>query len=163
MKKLDKIKDYFIKNNITIITGGYCNFTIDDGRFSLNFNTDLYDINSIRKEFIICLKKKNTSYLIDFLSEKPRYQKIGNYDKGHDLAFELILYFSSYKYINCPNIFIDSQKQTYQKDYNINIKKYENYWLKKLEEYPEQFSEIIERFEHNKKLQRKLKLEKLNG
>lgn len=161
MKKLDKIKEYFIKNNITIITGGYCNFPNGPkARFSLNFYVDLDDPNTFSKDIIVCLKKENTSYLIDFLAPKPRYQKIGDYDKGHQLAFDIMLYFSSWKYENSPDEFIDSQKQIYQKNGAENIKKYEDFWAKKISEYPEYSHQIISRL--NVKLRRNLKLKKLN-
>jgi hypothetical protein len=163
MKKLDKIKEYFIKSNIHILTGAYCNFPDHKGaRFTLKFYTDLYNFDAFNREFIICLKNENTSYLKDFLSEKPRYQKIGDFDKGEKLAFELMFYFDNHKYNNSFE-FIDSQKQTYQKNYKENIEKYEKFWIEKISEFPEHILEILSRLEHNNQLRRKLKLKSLNG
>lgn len=87
-------------NNINSLSGGYCNFPSGPrATFSLYFQCN----SDLGTKLIICFKKKNTSYLIDFLAPKPRYQKIGDFDKGEKLAFELMFYFDSHKYVNSLN------------------------------------------------------------
>ncbi len=145
MKKIDKLKKYFLENNIDTFSGCYCNFP--DGpkaRFTYRFYTNLYDINALSENFIICLKKEDTSYLVDFLKPKRVYQKIGDFKDGVDLANEIGVYYDFHKYNNSPNDFIDPNKQRYSKKGRENIRKYFDFWSKQLIEHPEYKEENIE-------------------
>jgi len=146
MKKIDKIKEYFLENNINNFSGCYCNFP--DGpkaRFTYRFYTNLYDDNTLSSDFIICLKKENTSYFVDFLNKKRRYQKIGDFKKGETLANEIGVYYDSRKYTNFPDQFVDPNKQRYSVKGRENIRKYFDFWNKKLIERPECSENIKDR------------------
>lgn len=148
MTKLEKIKEYFMVNNITEMSGAYCNFP--DGnkaRYTYMFWVDLYDPNAFSKEFIVCLKEKNTSYLVDFLSPNPHYQKIGDYQKGYDIAEEIDLYYNSSKYVNLPKQFVSPTKQIHCEGGKENIKKYYDFWKQKLIEFPQYSEQIKSRLE----------------
>lgn len=167
MKKIEKIKDFFIKNNINelwISNGG--GYSYKTGKYKEHHVLDFHNHNekpkrgfSRSKILIKCVKNSDNSYLIDL---DGKYQKIGNYDKGEKLTYELRLYFDNHKYNNSI-IFIDSQKQTYHDKGEENIKKYEDFWEKKMKEYPELANIILKtRFEHNIKKQRALKIKALS-
>lgn len=150
MKKIDKIKQYFIDNNITEFSGAYGNFPDGPGaRYTFTFWKDIQDIDTFSETFIVCLKKENSSYLIDFLSPKRRYQKIGDFEKGESLAKELSIYFSSWRYTNFPDNFMDPYKQVYTEEGRENIKKYIKFWQEKLEKDPDN-EEIKERLNNIK-------------
>jgi len=146
MKKIDKIKEYFLKNNIVAMNGCYVNFP--DGhkaRYTYTFWTNLSDFNSFSVEFIVCLKKENKSYLVTFLDKKPRYQKIGDFNKGVALADEIDIYFSSDKYTNFPDQFTSPTKQIHSESGRANIEKYKEFWKQKMIEYPE-YAEQIQKY-----------------
>ena len=155
MKKLEKIKEYFIKNNITCFL--VVESTSKNGkiRLSCHFYTNLYDSTAFNKKFIVCLKNENTSYLIDFLKPNSHYQKLGDFNKGIEITNDIELYYRSDKYANFPTTFLDPQKQTSE-----NIEKYEKFWENKFYEYPEYSGYIINRIDNNQ-IKRKLKLKKI--
>ena len=159
MKKIEQIKEYFLKNNITDVSGAYGQRGNKE-KFTFNFYTDRMDFN-YRKEFIVCLKKENTSYLINFLETNPSYQKLGDFNKGLELAKEIEIYYSGVKYTNSPTEFVDPNKQKYFESGRKNIEKYYKFWENKFFEYPEYSDTIINRFELIK--QRKFKLKKLQN
>lgn len=181
MKKLDKIREYFVVNNIT-------NFIAAEGTtyyhkyrkkgqsittYHLSFYSTIPTIynsfqtgnNEYLVDFILCNKEMNISYFIDFTQEKRRLQKIGNFEQGSMLIANFCLFYYSGKY-NDSIIFLDWNKQSFSELGLENIKKYEKFWEQKLNEYPECDVDILKRFEHNsilqKRLQRKVKLMKLN-
>lgn len=164
MTKLDKIKEHFIINNI--VDFSHAHGTIFRKNQPKVIETLIfYKPNSIRfsdsVSFIICIENKNTSYFIDFLHPKKYYHKIGDFKKGIKLINEIMLYYSSGKYNNCQ-IFLDSQKQKFNQEGLENIRKYEIFWEQKISEYT-QIPKLIDRLNHNLKLQRKIKLKKLNN
>jgi hypothetical protein len=159
MKKLHKIKEFIIKNNIHSSFGSY----VDDDYIFCIF-PDVYDFKNWHK-IIVCKKKSNTTYLIDIDTKK--YQKIGDFKKGEDLADELSLYYNGQKYSDIEKThFVEYQKNKTNLDNphsNIpikeNIKKYYNFWKQIYYEYPEYADKTITRFEL--KEQRQLKLNKI--
>jgi len=159
MSKLEKIKKYFMINNITWISSSQHSNGKKE-RCSLQFYTDIHDCNAFNKTFIICLKNENTSYLITVLDKNPHYQKLGDYNKGVEIIEDIELYYNSEKYTNAPEYFLDRHKQIFFESGRDNIKKYEKFWENKFFEYPEYSDVILTRLD--KKKQRKLKLKTLN-
>lgn len=167
MKKLDAIKEYIIKNNITSIGGCYINdnyeYHIDD---ESNIMKRINNIsNNIFPHVIIkSIKKSDTTYLIDIYTKK--YQKIGNFKKGEELGEQIDLYFRSDKYYNEPRYFIDKLKNEQLIDnqyFNIpieeNIQKYYDFWIENFFKYPENRESILKRL--RLKDQRRLKLKEM--
>lgn len=161
MNKLEKLKEYFMINNIRWLSS--CQSTYKNGKekYTLSFYTDIQDFNAFNKTFIVCLKNENTSYFIPVLDKTHHYQKLGDYNKGVEIIEEIELYYHSEKYSNAPEHFLDQHKQIFFEKGRENIKKYENFWENKFFEYPEYSDVILTRLSKNK--QRKLKLKKLDG
>jgi hypothetical protein len=148
MTKIDRIKEYFMVNNITKMGGcsvTYATLGSANGKeiYTYSFWND-DDPNTFT--FIICLKNKNTSYLIDFLSPKRKYQKIGDFEKGMKVASEIGLYYDSEKYIHgIPKQFTDPQKQIHCESGLANIEIYKKFWEEKMIEFP-QYADQIKKF-----------------
>ena len=155
MKKIDKIKEYFMKNTILDMGGCYVNFPDGPGaRYTFTFWKDLNDPKTFGLEFIVCLKKENTSYLIDFLSPKRRYQKIGDYTKGFNLAENIELQYNGGTYVHSenPKQFTCPHKQIHFETGRKNIQKYFKFWHEQLIKNPQYTKQIKIRLIHEKEL-----------